>query len=284
MAKGTGLGTFYPVVKLFATTASNSASDIGAIIIADVNGDGLLDIVSDGNVALQQANHSFVVNEHIGYSENRMLAALDLNKDGRPDLVTAGYGPGQIAVFKTQAAAVSSAQLTGTPQSTVFSTAFSQPLTIKVLDGANIPLPNISVIIIPVVPGNAGASATSGSGSTNAQGIFSYTPTANNTYGCYQMKAVVTGLSVVPVFDLCNTSSNVLTIAAGNNQSTSVSTPFATNLQVQLTDGINPIAGVTVTFGGPNVPSKVTLSSLTAVTNAMPPLPLRPTDRWAHME
>lgn len=270
MAKGVGNGVFLPATKLFNTgVPSNGGRDMGRIIVADVNGDGRLDVVSDGYVGLQQANGSFVLNEHIGYSVTRMLAAIDLNSDGRADMVTAGPGAGNIAVFKTIALSAASIATTGTPQSTVFNTSFAQPLSIKVLDSNGVGVPGLSVSITPENPGPSLPIASSGSGTTNAQGIFSYTPTANGVMGCYRMKGTISTLGNVPFFDLCNTNSNSLAVTAGNNQTTLVSTAFGTALQVRLTDASNnPKAGVTVTFGGPSVPSRVVLSSTTAVTDA----------------
>lgn len=270
MAKGVGNGVFLPATRLFPTgVPSNGGRDMGRIIVADVNGDGRADVVSDGYVGLQQANGSFVLNEHIGYSVTRMLATIDLNSDGRPDLVTAGPGAGSIAVFKTIALSAASIATTGTPQSTVFNTSFAQPLTIKVLDSNGVGVPGLAVGITPENPGPSLPIASSGSGTTNAQGIFSYTPVANGVMGCYRMKGAIGTLGNVPFFDLCNTNSNSLAVTAGNNQTTLVSTAFGTPLQVRLTDASNnPKAGVMVTFGGPSVPSRVVLSSSTAVTDA----------------
>ncbi|MET4576810.1 FG-GAP-like repeat-containing protein [Ottowia thiooxydans] len=270
MAKGVGNGIFLPSIKLYATGLSGGGErDMGRIIIADVNGDGRLDVISDGNVGLQQANHSFVLNEHVGYSVTRMLAAIDVNRDGRADLVTSGPGAGKIAVFKTIALAAASVGTTGTPQSTVFNTSFAQPLTIKVLDSNGVGVPGMAVSITPVNPGPSLPVASTGSGTTNAQGIFSYTPVANGVMGCYEMKGTIGVLGNMPIFDLCNTNTNSLAVTAGNNQTTLVNTAFGTQLQVRLTDAADdPKAGVAVTFGGPSVPSRVVLSSSTAVTDA----------------
>jgi len=269
MAKGNGNGSFQATKHLYATgVPSGNGRDMGPIIVADVNGDGRLDIVADGYVLLQQADHSFVFNEHIGYSETRMLTAIDLNHDGRSDLITAGPGAGKIAIFETVTGAASSVTSTGSPQSTVFNTAFGQPLSVKVTDSSNVVVPNVQVIFSLSTVGGV-ASANGFVGLTNASGIVNYTPTANGGLGCYQMKATITGLNVVPLFNLCNTGANDLTVTSGDNQTTLVGTAFGTQLQVKLTDpSNNPKAGVTVSFGGPSVPSRVVLSAPTAVTNA----------------
>lgn len=270
MAKGYGTGAFLPATKLFNTgIPSNGSREMGRVMASDVNGDGRLDVIADGLVALQQANGGFAVNEHIGYSVTRMLAAIDLNRDGRADMVTAGPGAGKIAVFKTLALAASSVATTGAPQSTVFNTSFAQPLSIKVLDSNGAGVPGLAVSITPVNPGPGLPKASIGSGITNAQGIFSYTPVANGVMGCYQMRGTIGVLGNTPTFDLCNTNTDTLAVTAGDNQTTPVGTAFGTPLQVKLTDALNnPKAGVTVTFGGPSVPSRVVLSSSTAVTDA----------------
>ena len=187
MAKGIGNGSFLLPTHLYDTGINvNYERDVGQIIVADVNGDGRLDIVADGYVLLQQANHSFVFNEHIGYSQTQMLAAIDLNHDGRADVVTAGPGTGTIAVFKTVGAGAANGVLpTGSPQSTVFNTAFAKPLSIKVFDSASVPVPNVLVIFSQVTPGGI-ANANPFSASTNAQGVVSYTPVANGGLGCYR--------------------------------------------------------------------------------------------------
>lgn len=267
LAKGAGNGLFLPETKLF-NTGVNTYRDSGRIMVADVNGDGRLDVVSDGYVALQQANHSFVLNEHFGYSVTHMLAAADINHDGRADMITAGPGAGKIAVFKTLALTASSVGTTGTPQSAVFNTSFAQPLTIKVVDNNGVGVPGLAVSITPVNPGPSLPVASGGSGTTNAQGVFSYTPVANGVMGCYQMRGTIGALGNVPTFDLCNTNTDSLAVTAGNNQTTLVNTAFGTQLQVRLTDASNnPKPGVTVTFGGPSVPSRVVLSAPTAVTD-----------------
>lgn len=76
-------------------------------------------------------------------------------------------------------------------------------------------------------------------------------------------------LGNAPTFDLCNTNTDTLAVTAGDNQTALVSTAFGTPLQVRLTDASNnPKPGVMVTFGGPSVPSRVVLSSSTAITDA----------------
>ena len=271
MAKGNGNGTFQAPTQLFATGIDPCCNrGMGVFQIADVNGDGRLDIVSDGYVALQQPNHSFVINEHIGYTETYMLAALDLNGDGRADIVTAGPNPWdtRIAVFMSVAGAASVVTATGTPQSTPFNTAFANPLTVTVKDSNNIAVPGIQVTF--TVPfGVAVASATPFGALTDAQGKVSYTPTANGVLGCYQVKATIATVAVTPMFDLCNTGANTLNVLpASTNQTTLINTAFPTVIQVQLKDNNNiAVSGATVTFSKPTVGASAVLAPTSGVTD-----------------
>ncbi len=269
MAKGNGDGTFQTPAQLFATGINPCCNrGMGVFQIADVNGDGRLDIVSDGYVALQQANHSFVINEHIGYPETYMLAALDLNGDGRADIITAGPNTWdtRIAVFMSVAGAASVITATGTPQSTPFNTAFANPLTITVKDNNNFGVSGLQVLF-STSPGVA--TATLFAGTTDAQGKVSYTPTANGGLGCYQLTATIATVVVTPTFDLCNTGANTFTVLpASNNQTTLVNTAFGNVLQVQLKNSSNvAVSGVTVSFSKPANGASATLSPTSGTTD-----------------
>ncbi len=271
-AKGNGNGSFQPQVRLYNTgIPSNGGRGMGQPAIADVNGDGRLDVVSDGYVLLQQANHSFVFNQHIGYSQTHMLTSLDLNGDGRADMIAAGPGAGKIAIFLTLTGSPNKLIVSGGPQSTVFNTAFAKPLTIKVLDANNFGIKNLHIIISSpsgvAIPNSGGFS-----GLTDAQGMVSYTPIANGVLGCYTVYASVENYNAgaaMPAFELCHTGANDLTVTpASDNQSTLVSTAFGSSLQVRLTDpSNNPKSGVTVTFGVPKSGPRAILSAATAVTD-----------------
>ncbi|WP_165371670.1 FG-GAP-like repeat-containing protein [Pseudolysobacter antarcticus] len=270
-AKGNGNGSFQTPKHLYATgVPSDGGRDMGQTVIADVNGDGRLDVVSDGYVLLQQADHSFVYNQHIGYSQTRMLIGVDLNGDGRADMITRGPGLSDIAIFKTSAGAVTHVLESGSPQSTVFGTAFATPLSLTILDENNAPVPNLQVIF-SAPTGVAVPSASGFVGSTNAQGKVSYTAVANNVFGCYTLHAVIQGYNGgnPENFNLCNIGANVLAVTTGDNQSTLVNTAFATPLQVKLTDDSNvPKSGVTVNFSAPNSGARAVLSAASAVTDA----------------
>ncbi len=270
-AKGNGNGTFQTPKRLYATgLPSDGGRDMGKTVVADVNADGLLDIVSDGYVLLQQPNHSFVYAQHIGYSQTRMLTSLDLNSDGCADVITRGPGLSDIAIFKTLTCSPNHVIESGSPQSTVYGTAFAIPLSITVKNAANVGVPNLQVIF-SAPTGVAVPSASGFVGVTDAQGKISYTSVANNVFGCYTLHAVIEGYNAGnPVnFNLCNTGANALTVTGGDNQSTLVNSAYATTLQVKLTDDNSaPKAGVTVNFIAPNSGARATLSAASAVTDA----------------
>ena len=281
MAKGNGDGTFNTPTLLFSSGIQyDSSRDMGRMVIADINGDGRLDIVTDGYVALQQANHTFVYNEHIGgnfifgdpisaYPATRMLAGVK-NASGRIDLLTGGPPPSDtnIVVYQPVAASVSDLFITGAPQSTPFNTAFANPLTVTVKDSNHIGVPNLNVTF--TVPFGVGvASATPFTAVTNGQGKVSYTPTANGVLGCYQVPAIIATVAIQPTFDLCNTGANTLTVLpASNNQTTLVNTAFGNVLQVQLKNSSNvAVQGVTVSFSNPASGAGATFAPTSGTTD-----------------
>ncbi len=270
LAKGNGNGTFQTPKHLYATgVPSDSGRDMGKTVIADVNGDGLLDIVSDGYVLLQQPSHAFVYAQHIGYSQTRMLTGLDLNADGCADVITRGPGLSDIAIFKTLTCSPNHIIQSGSPQSTVYGTAFATPLSITVKNGVNAGVPNL-LVSFSAPTGVAMPSASGFTGVTDAQGKVSYTAVANNVFGCYTLHAVIEGYNGgnPENFNLCNTGANLLSVTTGDNQSALVNTPFTTPLQVKLTDDSNvPKSGVTVNFSAPNSGARALLSAASAVTD-----------------
>lgn len=84
---GTSTGGFGPARNLKLGSLSNDA------FLADVNGDGKLDLIEDGGVALGDGKGSFgnltPFPDGIGYSSATHLTVADFNGDGHPDIAVA---------------------------------------------------------------------------------------------------------------------------------------------------------------------------------------------------
>ncbi|WP_161941247.1 hypothetical protein, partial [Pseudovibrio axinellae] len=73
--------------------------------------------------------------------------------------------------------------------------------------------------------------------------------------GPYTVEASVVGVGSTADFSLTNLTGSAasISVSSGNNQSTPISTSFASPLVVTVLDsGGNPVAGETVTFTGPS--------------------------------
>src|SRR5438034_215867 len=88
---GNGDGTFPPAI--------NSGLG-GSPVVADINGDGKLDLVTEGSVRLGNGDGTFkpAVNFSTGASPIS-VAVGDFNRDGKPDLAVANNGSGNVSVL-----------------------------------------------------------------------------------------------------------------------------------------------------------------------------------------
>jgi protocatechuate 3,4-dioxygenase beta subunit len=165
--------------------------------------------------------------------------------------------------------------IAGSNQSTTIGTAFATPLQARVFDSFNNPVPNVQVTF--AVPANGASGVFSGSSVvlTNAQGIATApTLTANTTPGSFQATATAAGVATSATYNLTSTASAlVVTPLTGNNQSATVNTTFANQLQATITDSNgNPVANQVVTFTAPSSGASATFAggtnTTTATTNA----------------
>jgi subtilisin family serine protease len=161
----------------------------------------------------------------------------------------------------------------GDNQSTEVGTAFAQPLTVELVDDAGNAIPNATISFTAPSSG-ASADLSSLSATTDISGTASITATANTIVGSYVVTASVDlggGTSLDAVFNLTNTVGAVasLSIVAGDNQSTEISTAFTDALQVQAVDSYgNPVPNVSITFTAPNSGASAVLSANNATTGA----------------
>lgn len=180
---------------------------------------------------------------------------------------TAGSVQATFDLTNTPGAPASIAYVSGSPQSATVDTNFAAPLRARVRDAHNNVVPNVSVTFSAPA---SGARASTGTGTTDASGIASFTPKAGTVVGSYAMTAQATGTSTVS-FSLTNTVGAIGAIAStsGGGQSTVVATRFAQDLTATVTDAFgNPVSGATVTFTAAATPATATPDAATATTNA----------------
>jgi hypothetical protein len=183
-------------------------------------------------------------------------------------------------VAVVQVATQMTALATSTPQSTTVGTAFPVGLTVLVEDAGNHPVQGVLVTFTAptgagIATGTFAGNLTTTTATTGANGIATAsTFTANSKPGGpYTVTATAAGLPAVN-FSLTNNAgaAATITINAGNNQSATVNTAFATNLQVTVTDSLsNPVSGVNVVFTAPSTGASGTFlggsNSITVATN-----------------
>jgi predicted outer membrane repeat protein len=188
-------------------------------------------------------------------------------------------GVADLANFNLSATPGSAAQIVaawGTPQSTPIGYAFSSAIQAKVTDGYGNPIAGAPVSFTVPDTGPTGSFDAPATVLSDPQGIAT-APTliANNQLGTFTAIATVVGLPAA-AYTLANLvgAPALISTYAGNNQSTAVTTGFATALSVLVTDAFgNPVPGASVTFNasdngtGPGAAFGANGQS-TAVTNA----------------
>lgn len=93
--QGNGSGSFTPAATLNLVTGASQTS----VAIADLNGDGLTDVIATGGsgvvVFMNQGNYNFSAGQTFVTEPNAVrIAAADFNGDGHQDVVALGQGTG----------------------------------------------------------------------------------------------------------------------------------------------------------------------------------------------
>ena len=163
------------------------------------------------------------------------------------------------------------APFNNSPQGVPINTQFPQPLRVQVLDPDGDPVPGATVTFTVVSGTGAGATLSSVTAVTDANGIAQITATSNGTVGSYTIEATVSGVAGSASFPLSNINGvpASLDTGGGTPQSATVAQPFSSALSVIVKDsGGNPVQGVSVTFSAPTSGPSATLSPIVALTDA----------------
>jgi len=146
----------------------------------------------------------------------------------------------------------------GTPQTTVVGTQFALPLSAKVVDGTNTPLPGVSVTFTAPSSGATATFTVSGTSTetdiTNGNGVAtSSILTANSTTGSYTVNATVTGVAAPAAFNLTNTGPTPSAVipTGGTPQRATAGSAFASMIATVVDSSGNPMSGISVNFAAP---------------------------------
>lgn len=171
-------------------------------------------------------------------------------------VVTSGaLSPVSISLTNTPGAPANVTIVSGDGQSTPVTTTFGAPFVVNVTDGfGNVVAPGTTVTFTP--PGSGASGTFAGSNTAITDGIGNATSsslfTANTVAGAYTLTASAGSGSAF--FALTNTPgvASSIIVTAGDGQSTTVGTSFATAFSVQVRDVFsNIVPGQSVTFTSP---------------------------------
>jgi Bacterial Ig-like domain (group 1)/Invasin, domain 3 len=231
--------------------------------------------LSDGSAPNYQDTTPYVAGRYdrnytITYSAaspGQMLAVRWVNAtaSGNMSLSGAALSPAQLSGSPSSILAS-----VGTPQSATVNTAFTTALQATVKDASNNPLSGITVVFSAPSSGPSATFGGSASVTTNSSGVATAPPlTANSQPGSYVVTATAAGLGSPANFSLTNVSGppSSVTATAGTPQSTAINSAFATALAATVKDASgNAVNGVTVTFSAPSTGASATFGGSTTVT------------------
>jgi hypothetical protein len=195
----------------------------------------------------------------------------------------AGGGSASFGLTNTAGPVVSMIAVSGTPQSTEVTGAFTQALVVEVHDSFGNTVPGAPIGF--AAPGSgATASLSAASVTTGSDGRAQVTAIAGTVAGTYNATATAGGFGIARAqrigpdvstpsvaFALTNTpgAPASASVVSGGSQSTTVATPFAAPLVVEVRDSFNNLVpGATVSFTAPGGATSATLSAATATTGS----------------
>lgn len=205
------------------------------------------------------------VNGLASITVNANTIAGSYRANGNVNALTAQYRLTNLAGAATTVTA------SGSGQTAVINTGFTNPLQATVTDTYGNPISGATVNFTVPTTGASGTVATA-TATTNANGVATTTVTANGTVGAYAATGVVTGLTnasytLTNVANLASIPATIAVINNTSNQSTTINTPFTNPLQVLVSNNTGaPLANTPVTF---TLPSAIgtSASTLTVFTD-----------------
>ncbi len=189
-------------------------------------------------------------------------------------------GTGSLSVGGSQSVRVTSFAgsqinvVAGNDQSAAADVTFAVPLEVQVTDAFGNPVAGAAVLFAAPTGGPGGHFTGSATLTTNDLGlatepIFS----GNGILGTFTVDAIDVADGIATSFQLTNLvgAPALLTVIGSNTQNTPIGAPYATLMQVEVTDAFNnPVANVPVTFTAPAVGVSGTFNALPTVpTNAL---------------
>ena len=201
--------------------------------------------------------------------------SVSLSGDGNTAIV-GGYGDngliGAAWVF-VYSAPVSATQLAFVqqPTNTAAGQAISPAVTVQLQDAGSSPVLQAGVSIVLALASGTGALSGTATQTTNASGLATFPGLSVNLIGTKTLSASSAGLTGATSgsFVISAGAAAALAISGGNSQHATVSTAFATPLQVTVMDSLgNPVSGASVTFTPPGSGASAAITGSPATTNA----------------